>query len=321
MKKVALITSGGDAPGMNAAIRAIVKTCLHYNIVPFGIYDGYQGMMEGRGKQLNYSDVDNIIQYGGTILGSARAKEFLQVEGRQKAIHFLKENNIDGLIVIGGDGTFAGAHLLGQEMKIPIIGIPGTIDNDIYGTDYTIGFDTAINTVIGAVDKIRDTASSHHRVFFVEVMGRDAGFIALSSAVASGAESVLVPEETTDILELVNNIKNQGKHSSIILVAEGDDAGHAIDIMNKVKPYLKEYELRISVLGHIQRGGSPSAKDRIVATRMGNLAVELLIENKTNLIVGSIGDKLETYSISDAIKQHSMPDKAFLKLIEVLRTK
>lgn len=321
MKKFALITSGGDAPGMNAAIRAIVKTCLHYNIVPFGIYDGYQGMMEGRGKQLNYSDVDNIIQYGGTILGSARAKEFFQLEGRQKAIYFLKENNIEGLIVIGGDGTFAGANLLGQEMKIPIIGIPGTIDNDIYGTDYTIGFDTAINTVIGAVDKIRDTASSHHRVFFVEVMGRDAGFIALSSAVASGAESVLVPEETTDILELVNNIKNQGKHSSIILVAEGDDAGHAIDIMNKVKPYLKEYELRISVLGHIQRGGSPSAKDRIVATRMGNLAVELLIENKTNLIVGSIGDKLETYSISDAIKQHSMPDKAFLKLIEVLRTK
>lgn len=321
MKKIALITSGGDAPGMNAAIRAIVKTCLHYNIVPFGIYDGYQGMMEGRGKPLNNSDVDNIIQYGGTILGSARAKEFFQLEGRQKAIHFLKENNIEGLIVIGGDGTFAGAHLLGHEMKIPIIGIPGTIDNDIYGTDYTIGFDTAINTVIGAIDKIRDTASSHHRVFFVEVMGRDAGFIALSSAVASGAESVLVPEETTDILELVNNIKNQGKHSSIILVAEGDDAGHAIDIMNKVKPYLKEYELRISVLGHIQRGGSPSAKDRIVATRMGNLAVELLIENKTNLIVGSNGDKLETCSISDAIKQHTMPDMAFLKLIEVLRTK
>ncbi len=321
MKKIALITSGGDAPGMNAAIRAIVKTCLYYKITPFGIYDGYKGMMEGRGRQLNYSDVDNIIQYGGTILGSARAEEFYQVEGRQKAICFLKENNIDGLIVIGGDGTFAGAHLLGQEMKIPIIGIPGTIDNDIFGTEYTIGFDTAINTVIGAVDKIRDTASSHHRVFFVEVMGRDAGFIALASAVASGAESVLIPEETTDILKLVENIKNQGKNSSVILVAEGDDAGHAIDIMNKVKPYLKEYELRISVLGHIQRGGSPSAKDRIIATRMGNLAVELLRESKTNIIVIVKGDKLETCSISKAIKQHILPDMGFLKLIEVLRKK
>ncbi len=321
MKKIALITSGGDAPGMNAAIRAIVKTCLYYKITPFGIYDGYKGMMEGRGRQLNYSDVDNIIQYGGTILGSARAEEFYQVEGRQKAICFLKENNIDGLIVIGGDGTFAGAHLLGQEMKIPIIGIPGTIDNDIFGTEYTIGFDTAINTVIGAVDKIRDTASSHHRVFFVEVMGRDAGFIALASAVASGAESVLIPEETTDILKLVENIKNQGKNSSVILVAEGDDAGHAIDIMHKVKPYLKEYELRISVLGHIQRGGSPSAKDRIIATRMGNLAVELLRESKTNIIVVVKGDKLETCSISKAIKQHILPDMGFLKLIEVLRKK
>lgn len=321
MKKIAFITSGGDAPGMNAAIRAIVKTCLHYNIVPFGIYDGYQGMMEGRGKQLNHSDVDNIIQYGGTILGSARAKEFFQVEGRKKAISFLEENSIDGLIVIGGDGTFAGAHIIGQEIKIPIIGIPGTIDNDIFGTDYTIGFDTAINTVISAVDKIRDTASSHHRVFFVEVMGRDAGFIALASAVASGAESVLVPEETTDILELVETIKNQGKHSSIILVAEGDDAGHAIDIMNKVKPFLKEYELRISVLGHIQRGGSPSAKDRVVATQMGNFAVELLIENKTNLTVCLKGNNLGTCSISEAIKQHSSPDMGFLRLIEVLRTK
>lgn len=321
MKKIAFITSGGDAPGMNAAIRAIVKTCINYNIVPFGIYDGYKGMMEGRGKQFNYSDVDNIMQYGGTILGSARAKEFFQVEGRQKAINFLKENNVDGLIVIGGDGSFAGAQLLGQEMKIPIIGIPGTIDNDIFGTDYTIGFDTAVNTVICAVDKIRDTASSHHRVFFVEVMGRDAGFIALASAVASGAESVLVPEETTDILELVQTIKNQGKHSSIILVAEGDDAGHAIDIMNKVKPHLNDYELRLSVLGHIQRGGSPTAIDRIVATQMGNTSVELLRENKTNLTIGMKGNKIQTCSISEAIKQHSEPDLAFVKLIEVLRTK
>jgi len=272
---------------------------------------------------MEYKDVDNIIQYGGTILGSARCKEFLQPGGRQKAIKFLRDNNIDGLIVIGGDGTFAGAKVLGEEMNIPIIGLPGTIDNDIFGTESTIGFDTALNTVIDAVDKIRDTASSHHRVFFIEVMGRDAGFIALHSAIASGAESVLIPEEITDIQKLVEDIKNQnkGRRSTIIIVAEGDDEGHAIDILNKVKPFLSEYDLRHSVLGHIQRGGSPSVQDRMIATRMGNYAVELLVEGQSNLTVGIIGNKLVTCIINDAIKEHRTPNMDYLKLIETLRTK
>lgn len=323
MNKIAFITSGGDSPGMNAAIRSIVKTCLHYNIIPFGIYDGYQGMIDGRGKEMEYADVDNIIQYGGTILGSARCKEFIEVEGRQKAIEYLKEEKVDGLIVIGGDGTFTGARLLGQEMNIPIIGIPGTIDNDIYGTDYTIGFDTALNTVIEAVDKIRDTASSHHRIFFIEVMGRDAGFIALHSALASGAESVLIPEEITDTEKLVHDIKhqNKGKRSTIVIVAEGDDAGHSLDIMNKVKPYLKEYDLRHSVLGHIQRGGSPSVQDRMIATRMGNYAVDLLMKGESDKAIGIKGQELVTCPISRAIKEHAAPNLEYLKLIEILRTK
>lgn len=323
MNKIAFITSGGDAPGMNAAIRSIVKTCLYYNITPFGIYDGFQGMIDGRGKEMEYADVDNIIQYGGTILGSARCKEFKEAEGRQKAMKFLRDEKIDGLIVIGGDGTFTGAKLLGEEMNIPIIGIPGTIDNDIYGTDYTIGFDTALNTVIDAVDKIRDTASSHHRIFFIEVMGRDAGFIALHSALASGAESVLIPEEITDTEKLVHDIKhqNKGKRSTIVIVAEGDDAGHSLDILNKVKPYLKEYDLRHSVLGHIQRGGSPTVQDRMIATRMGNFAVDLLMKGQSNIAIGIKGQNLVTCPISNAIKEHAEPNLEYLKLIEVLRTK
>lgn len=323
MKKIALMTSGGDAPGMNAAIRAIVKTCLHYGMIPHGIYDGYRGMIEGNGKDLQYSDVDNIIQYGGTILGSARCNEFKTVEGRAKAISYLKEEGVEGLVVIGGDGTYTGATILSKEMNIPIIGLPGTIDNDIYGTDFTIGFDTAVNTVLDAVDKIRDTASSHHRVFFVEVMGRDAGFIALHAALSSGAESVLIPEEITDIEKLVYDIKhqNKGRRSTIILVAEGDDGGDALTIMNKVKPFLPEYDMRHSVLGHIQRGGSPTAMDRMMATRMGNYAVELLKGGKTHLAVGVRGNNLVKCPISDAIKEHGSPDLGYLKLIEVLRTK
>jgi 6-phosphofructokinase 1 len=323
MKKIALMTSGGDSPGMNAAIRAIVKTCLHEGVIPHGIYDGYKGMIEGNGKDMHYADVDNIIQYGGTILGSARCEEFKTVEGRAKAISYLKEEEVEGLVVIGGDGTYTGATILSQEMNIPIIGLPGTIDNDIYGTDFTIGFDTAVNTVLDAVDKIRDTASSHHRVFFVEVMGRDAGFIALHAALSSGAESVLIPEEITDIEKLVYDIKhqNKGRRSTIILVAEGDDGGDALTIMNKVKPFLPEFDMRHSVLGHMQRGGSPTAMDRMMATRMGNYAVELLKGGKTHLAVGVKGNNLVTCPISDAIKEHGTPDLGYLKLIEVLRTK
>jgi 6-phosphofructokinase 1 len=323
MKKLALMTSGGDAPGMNAAIRAVVKTCLHYSIECIGIFDGFQGLIEGRSKSMTYEDVDNIIQYGGTILGSARCPEFKTKSGRDKAVSYLKEKEIEGLIIIGGDGSFTGAKILGDEMSLPIIGLPGTIDNDIFGTDYTIGFDTAVNTVISAVDKIRDTASSHHRVFFVEVMGRDAGFIALHAAISSGAESVLIPEEITDIEKLVIDIKNQnkGRRSTIILVAEGDDGGDAFEIMNKVKPFLPEYDIRHSVLGHIQRGGSPTAMDRLMATRMGNYAVELLIKGETQLTIGVKGNDLIVCSIAEAIKEHGTPNLEYLKLIEDLRTK
>ena len=322
MNKIAFLTSGGDAPGMNAAIRAIVKTCLHYNIIPFGIYDGYQGMIDGLGKVMTSGDVDNIIQYGGTILGSARCLEFIQTEGRQKAIQFLQANQVDGLIVIGGDGTFTGAKLLGQEMDIPIIGIPGTIDNDIYGTDYTIGFDTALNTVIEAVDKIRDTASSHHRVFFVEVMGRDAGFLALHSAIASGAEFVLIPEEVTDTDKLASDIKNlnKGRRSTIVIVAEGDDAGNSLEIMNKVRPLLEGFDLRHSVLGHIQRGGSPSYRDRMFATQMGSYSVDLLRGGLSKIAIGIRGNSLVRIDISDSIKEHSPPNMSHLDLLSTLRS-
>jgi len=323
MKKIALITSGGDAPGMNACIRAVVKTCLNYKIECLGIFDGFQGMIEGRAKKLGYHDVDNIIQTGGTILGSARSSEFRTPEGRKKAIQFLKSEKVDGLIVIGGDGSFMGTKILGDEMSIPTIGIPGTIDNDIFGTDHTIGYDTALNTVIEAIDKIRDTASSHQRVFFVEVMGRDAGFIALNSAIAAGAESVLIPEEITNIDSLVDEIStnNQGRRGTIILVAEGDDAGGALEIMNRVQPLLPNYDFRCAILGHIQRGGKPSAFDRILATRIGSHAVHLLIKGVSETMLGVIGENLVTTPLVESIKKHSTPDLSKLDLLKILQTK
>ncbi|MES2800477.1 MAG: 6-phosphofructokinase [Bacteroidota bacterium] len=323
MKKIALLTSGGDAPGMNTAIRSIVKTCLYNNIIPFGIYDGYKGMMDGQAKELTYQDVDNIIQIGGTILGTARSEEFRTVEGRKKAIDFLRQNEVDGLIVIGGDGTYKGAAALHEEFDIPVIGIPGTIDNDIFGTDFTIGFDTAINTVVEAVDKIRDTAGSHHRVFFVEVMGRSSGFIALCTALACGAESVLIPEEITDIQQLVDNIKtnNKGRRGTIIIVAEGDDAGDAYHIMKQVRPELPNYDMRHVVLGHLQRGGSPSANDRILATRLGSAAVELLLVGKSNLVVGVSGVDISTCTFAEAFSCSHAPNLEYVRLIESLRTK
>lgn len=309
MKNIAVLTSGGDAPGMNAAIRAVVKSALHHGIQPLGITDGYQGLIDGRIKRLHYSDVNNIIQLGGTILGTARCEEFKTKEGRQKAILQIKKNNIEGLVVIGGDGSFTGANILSGECNLPIIGLPGTIDNDIYGTDATIGYDTALNTVVSAIDKIRDTATSHHRIFFVEVMGRDAGFIALNSAIASGAESVLIPEEITDIPNLVEEIKsqNKGQRSSIIVVAEGDDAGGAIEIMNKVKVHLPEYNLRATILGHIQRGGSPSFYDRSLATRLGVEAVEALLNGESKVMLGISNDHVVRVPINESITKQSHP--------------
>lgn len=322
MKKIGLLTSGGDSPGMNAAVRAIVKTCIHYNVTPIGIKEGFDGMVNGWFEEMTYDDVDNIIHLGGTILKSARSPEFRTKEGRQKAINNFNKAGIDGLIVIGGDGSFTGADVLSQEMDIKIIGLPGTIDNDLYGTEASIGYDTALNTVIRAIDKIRDTATSHKRVFFVEVMGRDSGFIALNSAIASGAESVLIPELVSDLKSLTKQIKeqNKGKRSSIIVVAEGDDAGGAVDIMRKVKPYLEDFDLRTTILGHIQRGGSPSYFDRALATRSGVHAVELLLNNKSHLMVGIASDKLVEIPLKDAISKKSEPDVSKEQLLQKLRT-
>lgn len=322
MKKIGLITSGGDSPGMNACIRAIVKTCLNKGITPVGFYDGYEGLINNRYKELSFSDVDNIIQRGGTILGTARCEEFKTSEGRKKAIENLQRIGVEGFIAVGGDGTFRGAKILSDEMSIPVIGIPGTIDNDIYGTDHTIGYDTALNTVIEAVDRIRDTAGSHHRIFFIEVMGRDAGFIALDSAIASGAESVLIPEEETDIDQLAQDLKeqNRGKRSSIVIVAEGDDGGGARDIMEKVAPLLEGYKLRYSVLGHIQRGGNPSAFDRILATSMGSYAVDCLIKGVSDVMIGASGDKLSTLQLDKAIRLHATPNLHKLDMLKDLRT-
>lgn len=322
MKKIALITSGGDSPGMNACVRAVVKYCLNNDLQCLGISDGYQGMIEGRGKWMEFSDVDNIIHTGGTILGTARSEAFRTEEGRKLAIQYLKNEQIDGLIVAGGDGSFRGAQILGTEMEIPVIGIPCTIDNDIFGTDSTIGYDTALNTVVEAVDKIRDTASSHHRIFFVEVMGRDAGFIALNSAIAAGADAVLIPEEITDINKLVNDIKlsNKGRRGTIIIVAEGDDAGGAIEIMKKVAPYFEDKSMRHTILGHIQRGGKPSSFDRILASRFGAMAVQLLIEGRTELMVGSKGEDIICTPFDVSVKSHNTPNRDKLKLVEQLRT-
>jgi 6-phosphofructokinase 1 len=323
MKRIALITSGGDAPGMNACIRAITKYCLNHGIIPVGYYDGYQGMIENRSIALSFEDVNNIIHRGGTILGTARSDEFRQAEGRKKAIENLRANHIDGLICIGGDGTFTGANLLSSEMNIPVVGIPGTIDNDIYGTDHTIGYDTALNTVIEAVDRIRDTAGSHHRIFFVEVMGRNAGFIALNSAIASGAESVLIPEELTDIQALAEELKmqNSGKRGSIVIVAEGDDGGGAKEIMEKVSPLMQGYSLRYSVLGHIQRGGNPSAIDRMLATRMGTFAVDVLLKGESGIMIASQGENLFTLPIEQAVKQEAQLDLSKLEMLQHLRTR
>ena len=273
--------------------------------------------------EMAYADVDNIIHTGGTILGSSRCLEFLDKSTRSLAIDNLKENKIDGLIVIGGDGTFTGATVLSSEMGIPVIGIPGTIDNDIYGTDHTIGYDTALNTVISAVDKIRDTASSHHRIFFIEVMGRHAGFIAINAALASGAESVLIPEEVPDLKKLVAQIQdqNKGKRSSIIIVAEGEQEGGSLELINKVSPMLVGFDLRPTVLGHIQRGGSPSAFDRILATRMGSYAVELLLDGQQGVMIGSSGDNLITTSLEIAMKLHSTPDLERLVLLKKMLTR
>ena len=321
MKRIGVFTSGGDSPGMNAAIRAVVRTALYNQAEVYGIYRGYEGMIEGDIVQMTSRSVSNIIQRGGTILKSARSKEFMTKEGREKAFHHLKKNKIEGLVAIGGDGTFKGADILSEEFGIRVVGIPGTIDNDLIGTDYTIGYDTAINTVVQAVDKIRDTASSHNRLFFVEVMGRDAGFIALRSGIGVGAEAILVPETITYIDHLINKLHKEWmkqKSSLIIIVAEGDDQGGAYDVAKKVQEKFNYYDTRVTVLGHVQRGGSPTAMDRVLASRMGFEAVNALQSGKNRIMAGIMNNKVAFTPFEKAVKHHDKLNQDLLALAEII---
>ena len=322
MKKIAVFTSGGDAPGMNACIRAVVRTGIYHGLEIYGINRGYEGMIEGDIKRMHSYSVSNIVQRGGTILKSARSMEFMTPEGRKKAFDHLQDHGIEGLVAIGGDGTFTGAKVFFEEFGIPTVGCPGTIDNDIYGTDYTIGFDTAVNTALDAIDKIRDTAAAHDRVFFIEVMGRDAGFIAVESGIGGGAEFVLVPETKTDINQIVKSLKNlrKSKSSSIIVVAEGDELGSAETIMKLVKEKIQDptKDFKVTTLGHIQRGGKPTARDRVLASRCGMAAVEGLIAGKTNCMAGVMNLQVVYTPFEDCIGKPKTLIPDHLKLINLL---
>ena len=314
IKRIGVMTSGGDSPGMNAAIRGVVRTCAYYRIECVGIYRGYQGMIEGDFVVMNARSVSGIINKGGTILKTARSKEFRTKEGRQKAYDQLVKAKIDAVVLIGGDGTFTGGMLFNKEFNYPIVGIPGTIDNDIFGTSYTLGYDTALNTVVAAIDKIRDTASSHSRLFFVEVMGRDAGFIALNAGIGAGAEEILIPEENLGLerlLESLKRSKRSGKSSSIVVVAEGDKIGkNVFELAEYVEENLPEYEARVTVLGHIQRGGAPSTYDRVLASRMSVKAVELLLDNQSNFMVSVNNNKIGITDLNKAVKgQHDVSEE------------
>lgn len=322
MKNIGVLTSGGDAPGMNAAIRAVVRTAIYNGRNVYGIYEGYHGLIENNMFEMSASDVSNIIQRGGTILRSARSKRFLEKEYRQIAHENLLKRDIDSLVLIGGDGTFKGACEFKNEFPdIQVIGIPGTIDNDLYGTDYTIGFDTACNTVVEAVDKIRDTASSHSRIFFVEVMGRDAGYIALYTGIANGAEEILIPETKTNMDDLVDNIQNRwrsNKKSSIIIVAEGEELGGAVKISEIVKEKLPDYEIRYTVLGHIQRGGNPTLRDRLNASRMGYNAVKSIMIGDDKIMIGIMNERIVKIPLERAVKSFKGVDKDLLEMMYVL---
>ncbi|ALU26946.1 6-phosphofructokinase [Myroides odoratimimus] len=322
IKKIGVLTSGGDAPGMNAAIRAIVRTCSFHDVMCVGIFRGFQGLVEGDFEVLGPRDVNYIINKGGTILKTARSIAFRSEEGRKTAYENLKNAGIDALIVIGGDGSFTGAMILSKEYDIPVMGIPGTIDNDIHGTSHTIGFDTALNTVVDAVDKIRDTASSHKRLFFVEVMGRDAGHIALNAGIGAGAEEILIPEENMGmerLLESLKKSKKSGKSSSIVIVAEGEKLGkNVFEIGEYVETNLPEYEVRVSVLGHMQRGGAPSCFDRVLASRLSVKAVETLLAGERNYMVGLINDQVALTPLEQAVKGHSPIDQELLRVSDII---
>jgi len=322
MKKIAFLTSGGDAPGMNATIRAVTRACVYNNLTPVGISKGFDGLINGAFVEMNARSVKGIINKGGTILKTARSKEFRTIEGRRKAYDNLKKYNIDGLIIIGGDGSFTGGLIFQKEFNIPIIGIPATIDNDIFGTSHTIGYDSALNTVVDVIDKIRDTASSHNRLFFIEVMGKDAGHIALNTGVGAGAEEILIPEENLGLERLVESLKRSkatGKSSSIVIVAEGDKTGkNVFELKEYVDENLDGYDARVSVLGHLQRGGSPSCFDRVLASRMGVKAVDYLLENKTNLMVGLKDGIIALTPLEKAIKGKTSINKELLRVSDIM---
>jgi 6-phosphofructokinase 1 len=321
IKKIGVLTSGGDAPGMNAAIRAVTRTAIYNGLEVIGIRHGYLGMINANFKPLQAHSVSDTIQRGGTILKTARCEEFRTPEGRKKAYENLRAAEIDGVVVIGGDGTFHGANIFNEEYNIPFVGVPGTIDNDIYGTDYTIGYDTALNTVVQCVDKIRDTASALNRMFFVEVMGAEAGHIALYSGIACGAEAIIMPEikgDARNIRKMIETGNKRKKSSNIIIVAEGDEEGGAIAIAEKLKPELKDYEIRVSILGHLQRGGSPSALDRVNASRLGNAAVEALLDGQQSVMVGLQNNEIVLVPFRKAVKQHRGLNQHLVDIIDVL---
>ncbi len=319
--KIGVLTSGGDAPGMNAAIRAVVRTGIYHGMEMFGIMRGYNGMIEDDIFPMTSRSVANIIQRGGTILKTARSMDFFEPEGRKKAYKNLSKRGINGLVIIGGDGSFRGAQKFSNEFNIPCIGIPGTIDKDIAGSDFTIGFDTAVNTAVQAIDKIRDTADAHDRLFIVEVMGRDAGYIALHSGIATGAENILIPETKTDIEELIAALTEKEKRKklvNLIVVAEGDEFGGANEIAAIVKNRLPQADTRVCILGHIQRGGSPTCIDRLIASRMGYHAVECLIEGKNNVMVGIVNNKLHYTPLDNAVKAKQKISNEWFKIVKIL---
>ncbi|MBC8053600.1 MAG: 6-phosphofructokinase [Sphingobacteriaceae bacterium] len=319
IKNIGVLTSGGDAPGMNAAIRAVVRTGLYYNLQVTGIMRGYEGMVNGEFINMDRKSVANIIQRGGTILKTFRSEAFRTKEGRAKAFQQLQQHQIDGVVVIGGEGTFTGAQAFIQEHNFPIVGIPGTIDNDLIGTDYTIGYDTAINNVIDAVDKIRDTAESHDRLFIVEVMGRDSGLIALRSGIGSGAEAIMIPESKTDLDHLFRRLEEgrKDKSSKIIIVAEGDNEG-GFEITAKIKERFPNYDTRLSILGHIQRGGRPTCMDRVLASRVGVAAVEALLNGRKGEMIGSVNNNIHYTPFHNAIKHISEVNPYLLKIVDIL---
>lgn len=323
ISKIGVFTSGGDAPGMNAAIRAVVRSAMHYSIEAYGIYRGYEGMIQNEIKKLETKDVAYILERGGTFLKSARSADFRTSEGRKTAYQNLKKHGIDALVVIGGDGSLTGAHLFYEEFGMPSIGLPGTIDNDLSGTDVTIGFDTACNTAIQAIDKIRDTASSHDRLFFVEVMGRDAGFIAINAGIGSGAAATLIPEQKMPIESLIKRLHKRAqakKKSNIVIVAEGGKSGGALEISQKVKKILPIYDIKVTILGHLQRGGSPSSSDRVLASKLGVAAVEGLLQGKYDVMAGVINNKVVYTPIKKAIIDDKTVDDDDFRIAKILST-